>query len=157
MKLKTSIKNHLLLLGWVAFLGSLFLVGAIIINHVASTYAAVILYGIQLLPQVILHIKYYLKNGNSEYDIDREKIIIIGNEEKIIQKEDIKGIKLVKPAVLDDGWYFQTMGLQSYYYLKMTLKNDEIFYFTNLLDPNIDKIFKEYGYSFYREKGFGWF
>lgn len=126
-------------------------------NHVAATIAGICFFLIWFIPESIIHLKYYLHNRSREYSINRSGISIENkNGIQYIPKEDIRGIMLKKPANLQDGWDIHLTGITCYYYLKITLNDDRVLYLTNLLDPHIDKILAEHGYSYYREKGIAW-
>jgi hypothetical protein len=157
MIVKVTFKNQYLVLKWSFILFILYTIFIVYKNHFIATISGYSFYLLFFIPELILHIRYYLQNKKKEYQITRNEIIIQPNNEPIvIRKEDIQGILLRKPANLQDGWDVHLAGITCYYYLKITLKSGEVYYFTNLLDPYIDKIFEENGYSFYREKGIAW-
>ncbi len=167
MTLSTNPKNHFLLLRW-SFGIYLCYIPIFIyfiyysenfISGVWSIVAMNCFFLLNFIPEVILHVKYYLVNRRNVYNIQLNKIIITDTNlvDINIDKDNIKEFKLVKPANLDDGWGIHFVGITNYYYLKITLKNEQVYYLTNLLHPNIDLILKENGFDFYRKNGFGWF
>jgi len=157
MNLRFKLRNSFLAIKWSLYLFLLYTAIIIYKNHFIATIAGFTFFLIFFLPELFLHIKYYIINSNKIYKISSNSIIISDYiNEIVINKDDIQGIKLKKPANLQDGWDVHLAGITCYYYLKVTLKSGEVYYFTNLLDPYIDKIFEQFGYKFYREKGIAW-
>jgi hypothetical protein len=157
MKLKVTIKNQILVLKWSLIMLAIYLIFVIFKNNIVGTIAMLAFFLVWFIPEAILHVKYYLTNSGRIYTITKDSITIEKNgETTVIPKSEIKGIKLKKPANLQDGWDVHIVGITCYYYLKVSTNNNGYFYLTNLLDPHIDTILAEQGYDFYREKGFGW-
>lgn len=156
MELKVTFRNNIRILSWtiITYLGCLAFM--IYKNNYIITLGMNIFFFFISIPQIILHFTYLYYN-RGVYIISKDNITISTNKgSTTFSKSDIQSIKLRKPANLQDGWDVHVNGITCYYYLKITLKSGEVHYFTNLLDPYIDKIFEENGYSFYREKGIAW-
>lgn len=98
-----------------------------------------------VLPALFLHIEYYLKNKNEEYELCNDKIIRLkDNIKKIYTKEDIKKIEvIVSPNYFRSNIY--VTAFENYHFAKVYLISGEVIYLTSLLAPGgIDKAFNLY-------------
>lgn len=98
-----------------------------------------------VLPAMFLHIEYYLRNKNEEYELCHDKIIRRkDNIEDIYNKEDINKIEVnVSPNYYRSNIY--VTAFENYHFAKVYLVSGEILYITSLLAPgDIDKAFSLY-------------
>ena len=91
----------------------------------------IIFYGWLVFPAVILHINYYLKNRNKEYEISEDRMIVRDKQgnEKVYMKSDIS--KIIKCT--NGGNIFVSYG--DYDFIRLDMKNGEHIYLTSLLYP----------------------
>lgn len=100
---------------------------------------------LQVLPAMFLHIEYYLRNKNEEYELCHDKIIRRkDNIEDIYNKEDINKIEVnVSPNYYRSNIY--VTAFENYHFAKVYLVSGEILYITSLLTfRGIDKAFSLY-------------
>ncbi len=98
-----------------------------------------------LLPALILHVEYYIRNKGEEYELLDDKIILHKNNETYTYtKDDIKKIIVyVSPNYYND--FFYVSAFENYHFAKVELKNGKFLYLTSLLAPRgVDKVLKVY-------------
>ncbi|UBM60810.1 hypothetical protein LAG90_09195 [Marinilongibacter aquaticus] len=158
MKLKVTLRNQVKVFNFFFLLMGLGLISSLYFIYTGVDPAPMVFFlFILLLIQLVFHIKYLAENLGKAIEITSEGIRFISPQTDLFfLKEDVKNIKLVKPAVLDKGGW-QLAGFQSYYYAKVSFKTNQYIIITNLMNPKLEDVFDEFGYSYYREKGFGWF
>jgi hypothetical protein len=97
------------------------------------------------LPAFFLHIDYFIRNRQEEYEIGNQKIIRRKNGvEKYYRLEDIAKIYLYYPQTLNAQSNY--VGIWSHYhYAKIVLKSGEVLYLTSLLYPfGLEEILGKY-------------
>jgi len=140
--LKISFINHLKSLWGFIFLTAIILIGFKFISNIKNIpYSSfftplpmiifhIVFYGWLVFPAVILHINYYLKNRNKEYEILEDRMIVRDKQgnEKVYMKSDIS--KIIKCS---GGSIFSSYG--NYNFIRLDMKNGEHIYLTSLLYP----------------------
>jgi len=93
-----------------------------------------------LLPAIILHIDYYQRNKNTEYEILPDKMIVRTRRREITYlKSNIEEIYVY----IGNLWTFRSADL--YGFARIDMKNGESIYLTSLLFPNdAEGIVKKY-------------
>jgi len=111
-----------------------------------------IFYALWSLPAIVLHIDYYLRNKNTEYEILSDRMIVRKRRNEIIYlKSDIKEIYVN----VSDWWWTARMSFVFYNYARIDMKNGESIYLTSLLFPRkAEEIVKKYfaGVPYYKIK-----
>lgn len=79
-----------------------------------------------VLPTLFLHVEYYLKNKNEEYELCNDRIIRIrDNIKNIYTKDDIKKVEIyASPNYFRNDLYFTAYS--NYHYAKVFLVSGEI-------------------------------
>lgn len=140
-KLRFSFRNH-----FVALFSLLFLLILIIaiLTWLNFDKPAVVIFAIffviDLIPTLYLHIEYYLKNKDEEYEVQFDELIRYKNGESESYKvSDIEIIKVYLSPALYRGSNLHFLGIEAYHYARVYLKSGEELIITCLLTPNVEK------------------
>ena len=138
-ELRISLRNHI-----DALLSSLFfavLFTAVIVWERFDRTAIIIfsiLYLIDLVPALILHIEYWIQNQGQKVLINENELIIKNkSEERVITTKEIRKITMHQTPShsQDSNMRFMTIG--SYYFAHVILRNGEDLILTSLLSPRL--------------------
>ncbi|MDR0332916.1 MAG: hypothetical protein LBI15_05575 [Dysgonamonadaceae bacterium] len=104
-------------------------------------------YALWVLPAIILHIDYYQRNKNTEYEILKDKIIVRKNYcENIYMKSDIEEIFVYDPRNFFHRWiWIYRTSFYKYNFVRIDMKNGESLYLTSLLySGKVENVVKDY-------------
>ncbi len=114
-----------------------------------------IIFVIDALPALYLHIEYWLENYGNEYEILPDRIIF--NKRGRITTylvKDIKEIFIYKSASIDKGG-IPFAAFESYYYARIITKSGEELIITCLLTPKVEEVVRQLrGVPIIRKKRF---
>ena len=135
----------------------LMLIGVGIMYYADFDYVLVnsflIVWSLDQLPSSYLHILYYLKNRNEEYEIRDDALIKRHNgETTIYQNSEIEKIIIHLSPALYENSNFHTTSIQGYHYGVIKLKTGEELIITCLMAPRIDKSLKQIKGVFFEKK-----
>lgn len=157
IRLETTFKNQFYFLSHLIFsiLGMSVLILLFYINGFGNLWLFYAMIFIQLLPVVLLHFRYYQVNRDSVYLIKYESIDIFEHTTLVqsIPYKKIEHITIFKSANLD-GWRYQMLSFESYYYAKIKVNGNKSLYLTCLLHKDLETALKErFTGVFKRKKG----
>lgn len=138
-KLRFSLRNHFDALSPSLFFAVVFF--SIIVWERFDRTAVIILsigYLVDLVPALILHFEYWVKNRGQVVFIDEVEIAIKDrSNERVIKAHDIRKITLHQTPShsKNSGMRFFTIG--SYYFAHIYLRNGEDLILTSLLSPRL--------------------
>ncbi len=128
--------------------------------------AAFVIFGIlfllQFLPAVYLHLQYWSENRGEEYSVKENEIIrYTENKEEVFKAEDIEKCIIYKSPGVDKGSWNTLYAWEEYHYARLFLRSGEELIITCLLMPKMDRVLAQLtGVQFERKKrGFnplGW-
>jgi hypothetical protein len=104
----------------------------------------VVVWILDLLPALYLHLTYLSKNRGEEYVVRDSELIRRKNGEETIYKNDgiEKIIVCLSPALYKNS-NFHMLSIEGYHYAVVKLKSGEELTLTCLLSPRIDKSLKQ--------------
>ena len=142
--LKISAKNHwksiVYIIVFLIFFLMLIPFGAHNYNHITTAVlVALLIFLFWASPAIFVHIDYYQRNKNTEYEILPDKMLVRKRlREATYMKSDIKEIHVY---ISNDGRISAT----DYNFVRIDMKNDESIYLTSLLYPRkAEDIVKKY-------------
>jgi hypothetical protein len=120
-----------------------YLIGLIVLFFLNFNKSAILIFGIwwaiDLIPAIILHIEYWLKNKDEQYEIKSNEIIKYkGDEIEIFKVDDFEKIVEYKSASVDKGG-IPFLCVESYYYFRIFLKSGDEIILTRLLSPTLEQ------------------
>jgi len=139
MLLKNTRLNHLRVLSFHLF-GTLLMLIALFYLHFSTDAVLVflVIWVVYSLPVVILHIRYLNLNKEVEYEVYSNKIVQRkSGEVKVITTTEIKKIIIYMAPNKRNSNGIQLLPFESYYYMKVVLKNGESLIITCLLVSNL--------------------
>lgn len=145
VKLQISIRNHLDAL-YPSFFFAIVFLSVIVWQRFDKTYVAVlsIMYLVDLIPALILHIEYWAQNRSQEVFINPNEIVIRkGSKEIIAKTEEIRKITLHQTPSHSDNSSMRYLTIGSYYFAHIYMKNGEDFILTSLLSPRLKASLKK--------------
>lgn len=99
---------------------------------------------IDLLPAIYLHVTYFLINKGEEYEVrDNELILYKKGEVLTYKNEEIEKIIIYLSPALYKNSDFHLLMIESYHYAVIELKTGEKLILTCLLTPRVDKSLKQ--------------
>jgi hypothetical protein len=97
-------------------------------------------YGIDVVITIYLHIDYWLKNKDEEYEVHFDELVRYKNGERTIYKvSDIERIVVHMSPALYRGSNLHFLGIEAYHYARVYLKSGEELIITCLLTPKVEK------------------
>jgi hypothetical protein len=104
----------------------------------------VVVWILDLLPALYLHLTYLSKNRGEEYVVrDSELIRRKNGEETIYKNDEIEKIIVYLSPALYKNSNFHMLSIEGYHYAVVKLKSGEELTLTCLLSPRIDKSLKQ--------------
>tara|TARA_B110000977_G_scaffold150324_1_gene190616 strand:- start:8 stop:514 length:507 start_codon:yes stop_codon:yes gene_type:complete len=104
----------------------------------------VVVWVLDLLPALYLHLTYLSKNKGEEYEVrDTELIRRKGGEETIYKNDEIEKIIIYLSPALYKNSNLHLLAIEGYSYAVVKLKTGEELILTCLLAPRIDKSLKQ--------------
>lgn len=121
-----------------------------------------IVFLIDFLPALYLHLEYWGKNRSEEYVVTRNALLRYVNGQKEVHNiEDIERSIIYKSASIDKGSWISLFSVENYHYARLILRSGDELIITCLLMPKMDQVLGQLkGVQFERKKrGFnplGW-
>lgn len=139
--LKITLHNHLVALYFLIVIVVLFTIILVYFNFERNAvFIFSILFIIQAIPGLYLHIEYWLCNKREEYGIHSDRLIRYKNgKEEQYNAEDIEQIKILMSPSLYQNWYLHFLAIEQYHFARVYLKNGEKLIITCLLATRVDK------------------
>ncbi|MFM2224477.1 MAG: hypothetical protein RJA07_679 [Bacteroidota bacterium] len=107
----------------------------------------------QTIPILYLHIDYYLRNKGEEIEVNNDGIRIRnGNISKFFSKDEIKYVYVYKSKNIEK-WGFPLMGLEFYYFARITMKSEAVIFITCLMGRNLESELQKLEGVFVQKKG----
>ncbi len=104
----------------------------------------VVIWSVDLLPALYLHLIYLSKNKGEEYEVrDTELLRRIDGKETVYKSEDIEKIIVYLSPALFKNSNFHLLAIEGYHYAVVKLKTGEELILTCLLAPRVDKSLKQ--------------
>ncbi len=106
---------------------------------------AIVIFGIvfllDFLPTLYLHLQYWRKNRKEEYVVTRNEIIrYTAGGEETYNIDDIEKYIVYKSASMDKGG-MTFFTVERYYYARLLLRSGDEMIITSLLMPKMDEVF----------------
>ncbi len=100
-----------------------------------------IVFLIDFLPALYLHLQYWHKNRGEEYAVTENEIIRYTNgQEEVFKAEDIEHCIVYRSASIDKGSWITFFSMEEYYYARLLLRSGGELIITCLLMPKMDQI-----------------
>ncbi len=121
-----------------------------------------IIFLINFLPALYLHLQYWYENRGEEYAVTENEIIrYTENQKEVFKTEDIVKCIIYKSASIDPGSWITLYAIEEYHYARLLLRTGDELIITCLLMPKMDQVLGQLkGVQFERKKrGFnplGW-
>ena len=98
---------------------------------------------VHIIPTLYLHWQYYRQNKGEEYAVLSDRIVRYksGKKEEFMAK-DILFITVYLSPALYRGSHFHFLGIEAYYYARVSFAGGEKLLLTCLLDPKLDSTLK---------------
>jgi hypothetical protein len=143
IKLRNHFQASWLIFFWIGLMTILY--GFILDFNLAGMTAFIFLILLFLIPTLIMHIQYWIKNYGMAIDITSDGIILeTGGFRKTYKTEEIKEIIFRKSANLDPPVSMYFFPTDNYCYAQFNFKNGESLIITSLLDPKIENDLKKF-------------
>lgn len=102
---------------------------------------------VDIVPVIILHVQYWIKNINQQYVIDQNSITLTqSNKSFSFTMQEIEKIIVYLSPSLHQNSTLSLLGMESYHYAAIKLKSQNELILTCLVEPNlyqtINDIFK---------------
>ena len=113
-----------------------------------------ILFLIDFLPALYLHLQYWSENRGEEYSVNENEIIrYTESREEVFKTEDIAQCIIYKSASIDTGSWITLFAIEEYHYARLLLRTGDELIITCLLMPKMDRVLAQLkGVQFERKK-----
>jgi hypothetical protein len=101
-------------------------------------------YAVSMLPTILLHVEYYLKNKADVVYIDSKEKSITINKDRTIQFDEVEKIILYMPPCWNRNDNFRYYPFEDYRYSQIQIRGGDKYLFTCLMDFNIDKVMAKF-------------
>ena len=121
-----------------------------------------IIFLLDLLPALYLHLQYWSENRGEEYSVNENEIIrYTENQEEVFKADDIEKCIIYKSPGIEKGSWITLYAMEEYHYARLLLRSGDELIITSLLMPKMDRVLAQLkGVQFERKKrGFnplGW-
>ncbi len=145
IELRIRIRNHIDALSSSVFFAVVFLMAVIWVRFDRTAIIiAIVLFLIDLIPALILHIEYWKENQGQVILIDENELVINSRtEETVIIAKEIRKITLHQTPSHSQNSNMRFMTIGSYYFAHIYLRNGEDFILTSLLSPRLKSSLKK--------------
>ena len=100
-----------------------------------------IVFLIDLLPAMYLHLEYWYRNRGEEYAVTENEIIrYTDDQEEVFKAEEIKNCIVYRSASVDPGSWMVLSSMEQYNYARLLLRSGGELIITCLLMPKMDPV-----------------
>jgi len=140
-RLRFSFRNHYVALASVPFFAVFFTIVIVWFQFDKSImFAAAIWFLLNAIPTLYLHIEYWIKNKDEEYEVHFDELVRYKDGETTVYKvSDIERIKVYMSPALYRGSNLHFLGIEAYHYARVHLKSGEELIITCLLTSKVEK------------------
>lgn len=138
-KLRIRIRNHIDALASSFFFALVFFIAVVWVQFDRTAIIiAIVLYLVDLVPALILHVEYWIQNRGQEVLVDENELVIKSKSEKrIIKAKEIRKITMHQTPSHSQNSNMRFMTIGSYYFAHIYLQNGEDLILTSLLSPRL--------------------